>query len=194
MTEELSLEGVVRSFNESSEILDQLRQRLTAIASSDEVRQESSNSLRNSADQLVEVANELKTHSAQVVALSGELGDAAALAKAQFAALTPDALLTSLREQRDELGNVAGRVSLMESTTGEAIETLAAELGARVSLMGSTTSEAIETLAAELATSRTTIQQQSVELATIRTKIAAVPEKARRRHGLDGDLLPPAAP
>jgi chromosome segregation ATPase len=200
MTEELSLDGVVRSFNESSEILDQLRQRLVGLASSDDVRQQSSNSLQNSADQLAEVAHELKAHTEHIVALGGQLGDAARLAEAQLSALAPDALLAALGEQRDGLRELAERVESMKSATNESTETLTAELTAsratlveRVESMKSATSASIETLAAELTASRATIEQQSAELATIRSKVAAIPEKVRRKHGLDGGSLPPPA-
>ena len=167
MTEELSLDGVVRSFNESSEILDQLRERLLALASSDETRQESSNSLKNSADQLAEVTNELQVHTAQLLAFGGKVEDAASLAKTQLSALAPDALLVALGEQKDGLQNVAERMESMESTT----------------------SGAIETLAAELAASRARIEQQSADLAAIRSRIAGIPDKIRRKHGLDEGLF-----
>ena len=67
MTDQLALGGVVRSYEESSRILDQLRERLASLASSDEVRQESSDSLQRSAGQLADLTSELGAAVEQLV-------------------------------------------------------------------------------------------------------------------------------
>ncbi len=97
MTDQLALGGVVRSYEESSRILDQLRERLASLASSDEVRQESSDSFQRSAGQLADLTSELSAAVEQLSAVGGQLGDAVALTQVQLAALTPEGLVHCAR-------------------------------------------------------------------------------------------------
>ena len=172
MTDQLALGGVVRSFEESSLILDQLRQRLASLASSDEVRQESSSSLQRSAGQLADLTSELSSVAEQLSSVSEQLGDAVALTHVQLAALTPEGLLAALGEQRDGLKAVCERMESLQASTRSSVDALSAEL----------------------AVSRQIIERQGSELMMIRTKIAGMPERLRRKHALDASPLPPPAP
>lgn len=172
MTDELALDGVVRSYEESSRILDQLRERLASLASSDEVRQESSGSFQRSAGQLADLASELSAAVEQLSSVGGQLGDAVALTQAQLAALTPEGLFNALGEQREGLQALSERMDSLQAGTRSSVEALSAELAA----------------------SRQIIERQGSELMLIRTKIAGVPERVRRKHGLDAIPLPPPRP
>lgn len=172
MTDQLALGGVIRSYEESSRILDQLRERLASLASSDEVWQESSDSFQRSAGQLADLTSELSAAVEQLSSVGGQLGDAIALTQAQLKALTPEDLLSALGEQRDGLQAVSERMESLQAGTRSSVEALSAELAA----------------------SRQIIERQSSELMMIRSKIAGMPERVRRKHGLDASPLPPPRP
>lgn len=151
----LELRSVVQRFNDSGEVLEQLRERLRLLAEADETQSASASSIGEASEELRQFAGELAKETAA-------LASAAAETKAAMETAREFLQGTDLKVIREDVGRLA--------TGQEALQTA--------------NTRVVELLEQELIAIRTELGEAVQARQQLEAKIAAVPEKTRRKLGL----------
>jgi hypothetical protein len=158
MSEESSamdLRSVVQRFSDSSEALEQLRERLRRLAEAEDAQVDAADSINEARDQLRRLTGELENEIAVLSAATAETRSA-------MAAATEFLQGTDLKLIRDEI----------------------TRLGSAQDDLRSSNSQIAELLEHDLASARTEASQAVEARRQLEAKVAALPEKTRRKFGL----------
>lgn len=151
----LELRSVVQRFNDSSEVLEQLRERLRLLALADETQSASAKSIGEASEQLREFAGEVEKETSALASAVAETKAAMEIAREFLQG-------TDLKAIREEVGRLTmGQTALQTGNT-----------------------RVVELLELELAAMRTELGQVTQARQQLEANIAAVPDKTRRKLGL----------
>jgi uncharacterized protein YlxW (UPF0749 family) len=162
----LELDAVVRRFGESAAVLDDLRERLRALALAEDQRADASATLSEVAVSIRAAADRLAVHTDALVASGQAISIALEHGRSVFAALDPAHLKGSMDAVRAALADMATRQEAQHVTLADAVTGISTEL---------------RMLTAEQKSSIDSLQR---ELDELKAKVAAVPARTRAKLGL----------
>lgn len=164
-TESLRLRSVTERFAESTEVLDQLRERLQGLVLAEDTQGMAARALDNSAERLTSLAGDVQAVVGELASAQVTVQEALQAARAALQNADVNRLIEQMEGMRSDIAGFNDVASKAQAD--------AAALRAEVAL-----------LREELTAAKTEAAEAQRKLADIEAKLAHVPARARRKAGL----------